>query len=225
MFSPDVRFGRGYAVIMLLLSDPAISETPVRECGEDMVDVRTYPGLLVDDRKRDDDGAWTRLRSGLVRRLLRAQQELPSGLRFLIIEGHRPAALQRRYFRERCAELRQTRPQWSERHVREQASQHVSPPEVAPHTCGAAVDLTLVDGSTEVDLGTPVNATPEASGGACFTDAANIDAAARARRADMATALAAEGLVNYPPEWWHWSFGDRYWAVATGAECALYDAV
>jgi hypothetical protein len=34
--------------------------------------------------------------------------------------------------------------------------------------------------------------------------------------------LAAAGLVNYPTEWWHWSFGDRYWAMATGSEAALY---
>ncbi len=34
--------------------------------------------------------------------------------------------------------------------------------------------------------------------------------------------LTAAGLVNYPTEWWHWSFGDRYWALATGKAAALY---
>jgi len=24
--------------------------------------------------------------------------------------------------------------------------------------------------------------------------------------------LAGAGLVNYRTQWWHWSFGDRYWA-------------
>jgi D-alanyl-D-alanine dipeptidase len=28
--------------------------------------------------------------------------------------------------------------------------------------------------------------------------------------------------VNYPTEWWHWSFGDRYWAYATGAGRSHY---
>ena len=36
--------------------------------------------------------------------------------------------------------------------------------------------------------------------------------------------LTAAGLVNYPTEWWHWSFGDRYWALLTGAAAACYDA-
>jgi D-alanyl-D-alanine dipeptidase len=30
-------------------------------------------------------------------------------------------------------------------------------------------------------------------------------------------ALTGAGLVNYPTEWWHWSFGDRYWAYASGS--------
>jgi D-alanyl-D-alanine dipeptidase len=33
----------------------------------------------------------------------------------------------------------------------------------------------------------------------------------------FAAALDGAGLVNYPPEWWHWSFGDRYRAMVTGA--------
>jgi zinc D-Ala-D-Ala dipeptidase len=31
--------------------------------------------------------------------------------------------------------------------------------------------------------------------------------------------------VNYPTEWWHWSYGDRYWAVMTDAPAALYGPV
>jgi zinc D-Ala-D-Ala dipeptidase len=37
--------------------------------------------------------------------------------------------------------------------------------------------------------------------------------------------LCREGLVNYPTEWWHYSYGDRYWALATGAAAALYGPV
>jgi zinc D-Ala-D-Ala dipeptidase len=41
------------------------------------------------------------------------------------------------------------------------ASRYVSPPEIAPHSAGAAIDLTLCGGDgTELDLGTPVNASP-----------------------------------------------------------------
>lgn len=45
---------------------------------------------------------------------------------------------------------------------------------------------------------------------------------ARANRDVLGDALSAAGLVNYPTEWWHWSFGDRYWALGTGAPSAHY---
>ena len=44
-------------------------------------------------------------------------------------------------------------------------------------------------------------------------------------KALLARVLCREGLVNYPTEWWHYSFGDRYWALATGAAAALYGPV
>lgn len=71
-------------------------------------------------------------------------------------------------------------------------------------------------------MGTRVNASPEESDGACYTDAGNISHEARANRRVLGDALTAAGLVNYPTEWWHWSYGDRYWALATGAGSALY---
>lgn len=207
---------------MLLLSDPSLASIPVRDCGEDLVDVHDVPELLVDPRKADAEGAWARLRTGLVDRLVAAQGELPPGVRLLIIEGYRPARLQQRYFDEHCADLAKAMPEWSRERVLVEASKHVSPPAVAPHPCGAAVDLTLVRDGEEADLGTPVNATPAASAGACFTAADNIADHARQGRDTLGFALSRAGLVNYPPEWWHWSYGDRYWAALTGASHAQY---
>ena len=33
------------------------------------------------------------------------------------------------------------------------------------------------------------------------------------------------GFVNYPPEWWHWSYGDRYWAAALNKKFAIYKGI
>lgn len=93
---------------------------------------------------------------------------------------------------------------------------------MAPHPAGAAVDLTLWADDAELDLGTPVNSTPALSAGACFTAAANIADGARHWRNTLGEALSAVGLINYPPGWWHWSYGDRYWAAVTKAPSALY---
>ena len=208
---------------IILMSDARVAAVPVEECGEPLVDVSGV--LLVDERKNkdSDSGAELLLRRGVLDRLLKAEALLPDGLRLLFVEGYRPPVLQRRYFEGYGDVLRAANPDWSADRIRSAASRYVSPPEIAPHTAGAAVDLTLADADgRELDLGTPMNANPEQSDGACYTDAGNITAEARANRAVLGTALGAAGLVNYPTEWWHWSYGDRYWALATGAPAALY---
>ncbi|WP_329601537.1 MULTISPECIES: hypothetical protein [Burkholderia] len=41
----------------------------------------------------------------------------------------------------------------------------------------------------------------------------------------MIAALTRAGFTNYPSEWWHWSFGDRYWAVTQNESHAIYGPV
>ncbi|MCT9935391.1 M15 family metallopeptidase [Planotetraspora sp. A-T 1434] len=148
---------------------------------------------------------------------------LPDGLHLLVVEGYRPLALQERYFARYAAELRHANPEWSEEHVHVQASRSLAPPHIGPHVCGAAVDLTLCTAAgEELDMGTEVNASPEESENACYTAAPNISAEARHNRKILCDALAQAGFVNYPTEWWHWSYGDRYWAFVTRAPAAPY---
>ncbi|MFF8990452.1 M15 family metallopeptidase [Streptomyces sp. NPDC014983] len=211
---------------LITLSDPRVAAVVVDDCGEPLVDVRDTPELRLDDRQADGEGAYTRLRSGVLRRLLEAQRTLPQGLRFLLVEGYRPPGLQSSYFERYATALRAAHPDASPARIRELASAYISPPEVAPHVTGSAVDLTLcTEDGTELPLGTEVNATPEESDGACRTDAPHIGARARANRAVMQRALMSAGFVNYPTEWWHWSYGDRYWALLRREPAARYGPV
>ncbi|GAB2912761.1 M15 family metallopeptidase [Nonomuraea fastidiosa] len=205
---------------VVLISDSRVTSIPVKESGEPLVDVRGR--LRVDDRLADDQGAYAHLRAGVLQRLEHAESLLPAGYHLLIVEGYRPVATQRKIFDDYRATLTGLTPE--ESYVA--ASRYVSPVEVAPHTAGAAVDLTLCspDG-TEYDMGTQVNDNPEQSEGACYTAAPNISDDARAHRKLLGAALEAAGLVNYPTEWWHWSYGDRYWAMTTKAAHALYGPV
>ena len=211
---------------VVLMADPRVTSIPVADCGEPLVDVRSSAALRVDHRLADEDGDWLMLRQDVLVRLEVAAQRLPSGTRFLFVEGYRPPALQRRYFEDYSAELASARPQLPAPEVRQLASRFVSPPEIAPHSAGAAVDLTLCsDDGVELDLGTAINANPEVSDGACYTASPAISPLARRNRSLMSSALLAAGLVNYPTEWWHWSYGDRYWALTTGRPAALYGSL
>ena len=201
--------------VTILLSDPRVSAIPVDDTGEPLV---ALPARLGPARAL--------VRSGVAERLLRASALLPSGVALRVVEGHRPVAAQRAIVERYSAELRGRHPHIGDDELRTLTSRFVSPVEVAPHVAGAAVDLTLVDADgRELDLGTPIDATPEQSDGACYFDAPGIGAEAAANRALLAGALGDAGLVNYPTEWWHWSFGDRYWALTVGAPAALYGPV
>ncbi|MGC5009830.1 M15 family metallopeptidase [Streptosporangium sp. DT93] len=208
---------------IVLLSDPRIAEVPVRECGEPLTDLRTVEAIRIDGHLADPEGAYAHVRLSVADRLIAAQTRLPRRLRLLVVEGFRPAALQHRYFAESVAAHREANPGWDERRAHVEASRYVSPPEVAPHVTGGAVDLTLCTVSgVEIPMGTRVNATPPESDEACHTAFPDLSPEARSNRDILGAAMASAGFVNYPTEWWHWSYGDRYWAFTTGTRHARY---
>ena len=199
----------------ILLSDPRVLAVPVLDCCEPLV--RLDPALSPTREQ---------VRSGLAERLYAAHLALPPGIGLRVAEGHRSEAAQRSIITAYAAEVCAARPGVSEADLTVLTSRFVAPVAVAPHVAGAAVDLTLVDAcGEELDLGTPIDATPERSDGRCYFAADGIGADARAHRELLARVLGEVGLVNYPTEWWHWSFGDRYWALLTGAERAIYGPV
>jgi D-alanyl-D-alanine dipeptidase len=195
----------------ILLADPVVHAVPVRDNGDPLVPLSFAPHVLV--------------RAGLATRLIDARAALPSGVDLRVIEGHRSVADQRAIIDEYSRELRLLHPDADEPELTRLYSRFVAPLAVAPHVAGAAVDLTLVDDAgDELWMGTAVDATPEQSAGACWFDA-EVDETARQNRTVLADALGGAGLVNYPTEWWHWSYGDRYWALLTGADHAVYGPV
>jgi D-alanyl-D-alanine dipeptidase len=211
---------------IVLIADPEVAAIPVHDCAEPLRDVNTHPTIRVDQRKAHPAGYWRQLRAGVLDRLTVAASRLPAGMRLLHIEGYRPPQRQAEIFTAHRDELAASRPDLDLDALNRLASRHVSPPELAPHSAGAAVDLTLCDGDgVELDLGTPINATPEQSDNACYTAADNIGPIAQYHRSILNTALTEAGLINYPTEWWHWSYGDRYWALLTGETTAIYGTV
>lgn len=208
---------------MILLSDPRVAAVSSRDDGDPLVDLREVPELRLDTRAADPTGAYARVRRGVAERLLAAQRALPAGLRLLVVEGYRPYRAQLDIFTGYRDELRRRYPDWSAERLHRETTKFVSPVEVAPHSTGGAVDLTLCDADgVELPMGTALDATPEESADACFTAARHIPVSAWRNRQVLVAALSGAGLVNYPTEWWHWSYGDRYWALLTGAPHTRY---
>src|SRR4051812_23576658 len=156
----------------ILLSDERVSAVPVAESGEPLVRL-----------PRSFGPARALVRAGLAERLRCAQADLPAGRSLRVVEGHRSVADQAAIVAQYAAELRAAHPHLPATEIDGLTSRFVAPVRVAPHVAGAAVDLTLVDRhGRELDLGTPIDATPEQSGGRCYFDAEDISADARHHR-------------------------------------------
>jgi zinc D-Ala-D-Ala dipeptidase len=207
---------------MILLSDPRVAAVPVREPFSSGAPTSGVPIVPLVRLGEEFGPAGALVRADLGERLRWASAALPPGVSLRVVEGHRPIERQRQIIAAYAGTLRAADPGLDEAELRRLTSRFVAPVEVAPHVAGAAVDLTLTGPDGDLDMGTPIDATPEESGGACYFAADTISAAARANRTLLARVLGGAGLVNYPTEWWHWSYGDRYWALMTGAPAALH---
>ena len=225
---------------MTVIGDPAVTTRTVHECGEPLVDLTGVDARIAIDASRREIASESSLfcfvRQGVAERLVRAARSLPAGYLLVVKEGYRPTTQQERSFKKAVRRCRIMEPDAPEGAVLRSASQYVAPLESAPHPAGAAVDLTLarvagrgreepVPSDTapsyaEVDMGTAFNDEPWETGNRTYWDAPDISETARFHRTVLSRCMLHGGLVNYPYEWWHWSYGDKYWAYVTdGTAC------
>ena len=93
------------------------------------------------------------------------------------------------------------------------------------HSTGGSVSLLLYDSITHepIDLGQFGNAwgpNPQS-----LTFASNLSDEQKKNRTLLLSAASMSGLVNYPYEWWNFSFGDSYFAFYTSNKSAIYSPV
>lgn len=214
------------AASFVLISDPAVRNVPVLESGEPLATLRgAGPRLFIDnsgDHAAHGSPLFHLVRAGVRSRLLRAAARLPVGVGMLVLEGYRPLSHQLALFERYRSRFAAEHPYARAEQIERMTARFVAPIDVAGHPAGAAVDLTLCNAQGQpLDMGTAPNQAVPASA----LDAQGIDIGARARRQLLAEALTSQGFINYPSEWWHWSYGDRYWAFASRAPAAVYGAV
>jgi D-alanyl-D-alanine dipeptidase len=102
-----------------------------------------------------------------------------------------------------------------------------NPMSPAPHSTGAAVDLTIrIAGGDPLWLGSMFDdATPLAHRDrfeGIASPLAFSDEEAQANRRLLHWVMSDEGFAGHPDEWWHFSWGDQLWAALAGAPSAFY---
>jgi len=204
---------------MVLLSDIAEMKFVSENSAEPLVSLRGVHDRVVVDESRSQIASRSEYfcyaRQSVRELLARAADRLPPGYCFILKEAYRPLSRQRRSYEEAYAKYRALHAGLSDRELRDKVATYVAPVSVAGHPTGGAIDVTLGSGGRELDMGTRFNDEAEETGDRTYLHAANIGEEAKAKRAILKDALSVVGFVNYPPEWWHWSYGDAYWAYCT----------
>jgi D-alanyl-D-alanine dipeptidase len=215
-----------------LISDPKVLSIPIDENHEDWVDLRSQKIILYGPSPEvENNHDYTFMRKTVYEKLKIAQNHLPHGMRFCLYEGYRSLRLQKMIFEKQYHQVKLQHPNWSEKEIFLETTKLVSPvinPDksmnIPPHSTGAAIDIYLIDGNgLPLDMGIhPKDWMKDKGGVLSLTDSKLISKQARKNRQIMSKALSQIGFVNYPTEFWHWSYGDRYWAYTLEKPHAIY---
>lgn len=215
---------------LLPLSDPTVAATPTQESRDPMVALHAEGRLFLDLSSENQqslgyDHVFV-LRRGVLEKLRSAAAALPTGYGLLLKETWRPAPFQAFIFERRKNRLASQHTELSESELVTLTSRFIAPPWVAGHPTGGAFDVALCDeAGRELEMGCAYDEDEVTSEGRCYSVASGLTEDALKHRRLMFGVLTAQGFVNYPFEWWHWSYGDKYWAVMANQPHALYDAV
>ncbi|BBF94201.1 M15 family metallopeptidase [Blastochloris tepida] len=179
------------------------------------------------------------VRRGVAEALARVERALaPYGLALWLHDGWRPLATQRGLWDFYERKVRRGHPSWSDMQVTHEVSTFIADPRGfdendpgtwPPHLTGGAVDVALRerDSGMLVDFGAGFDEAGQRSETDFFERelaAGRIgpdDPRLLARRI-LTHAMAAEGLTNYPEEYWHFDLGTRLWAAVRGGGAAAF---
>lgn len=154
--------------------------------------------------------------------LVKAGERLPDNYKFVLYDAWRPYAVQKflfdRYMKTLCENpLLRNLPQKA---LMEKASVFVSLPSTDPyhpsvHATGGAVDLTIAnEKEEELDMGTDFDAFDDRAFTRYFELSENSKV--KNNRRILYNIMTSVGFTNLSSEWWHFDYGDSFWARAVG---------
>ncbi len=219
-------------------------KVPIRENKEELISVSSVDTeLLVVAPKYHELRLTSALNDCYVRRevvikLVDAARNLPNGHKLLIWDGWRPTSVQRQLYETYLMKLSQEFPEWSEERLREGTRQFVSYPSEneeapAPHITGGAVDVTIVDeNDVPLPMGTEFDDFTEQAWTNYYEEKKNNGGKLSEEeemflknRQLLNHVMTSSGFTNYPAEWWHFDYGNQWWAKQSNEPAAKYGLV
>ena len=210
------------------IADDVIKEIPIIECDESFCDIRSIenPRITMLNEPASPFQEASLMRVSVFRCLEEMVENLdalapgfgytPGKVSIRVYEGLRSLDTQKALFEKKVAEY----PELSREEAELEASKWISPVKdnIPVHVTGAAVDLRLYDEEKGEFLDMGIFGTIWGPNEEAPTFYPHLTEAQKQNRLYCHKAATLAGLVNYPYEFWHYSYGDRYWAFTLGKE-------
>jgi len=204
------------------IADPAVLVIPIVECNEQMVDLKNQTQLRYGPPPENDltKHCYTKLRATVFEKLCSAQKDLPNGWKFRVYEGFRSREVQKILFDLQYEKVLKGNNYTNDEEAFYEATRLVSPVmnldgtfNIPPHNTGGAVDIEIITENEElVDMGMVIADWTSVDPSICQSYCPTLTKKAQENRYILFEVLNAHQFVNYSTEWWHFSYGDRYWA-------------
>lgn len=213
---------------MRLIPDKNLLKIAIKDNGEGLINLKDFSSRIVVEleeisrKEQDISRCDCFVRETVAVKLKEAASLLPMGFKFKIIDGYRPIMAQKIIYSQVFNNIQNKHSKWSLKKVESETDKWVANPKLASfHMTGGAIDLTIINkNNKELDMGNPINSISNKS----KTNYLKISQTAKLNRGLLIKAMTKAGFVNLPSEWWHWSYGDRYWAAVNNTY-ALYGAI
>ena len=210
---------------------PEVLAVPLVESAEPLIDLKQHSEISFGPPPEfpEAEPYYTLIRRTVFEKLIEAQKSLPTGMRFRLYEGYRAPEIQAQLFAAQLERTRKLHPSAEERDIFNAAAKLASPlvsfdgqAVLPPHSTGGAIDIEIVKEGEVIDFGMEAKDWDKVAPEYCQTLYENLSTQAMQNRQLLVKVLSAVGFVNYYNEWWHYSYGDAYWAYLCGAPHAIY---
>lgn len=214
------------------IAAPEVIAIPIVECHEPLVDLKQQDIIAYGPVPENEWTAhdYTKMRKTVYTKLCQAQQQLPEGWRLRVYEGFRSMLVQQILFDEMHILTKQRYPELAHDALFYETTKLVSPiinadgsQNIPAHNTGGAVDIEIMDAQGElINMGMAAKDWQIADPDLCMTACTKLSDSTRQHRQLLLDIMQAQGFVNYFTEWWHFSYGDRYWAYHQPVKQAIY---
>lgn len=164
------------------------------------------------------------LRVGVIEKLIKAQRTLPKGIHLLIRDAFRSEDMVWEMYRLYLQRIKETKSGISDEEANLKVRMLLAmPDDVVPpgHMTGGAVDVVLsYTDKTRVPMEIASELLPREK--QMKTHCEGLSEEVIKNRKILLDAMEAQGFHNYSGEYWHYSYGDSYWAVRRKNKIAMY---